>query len=411
MRMRLLEQRVFARRLGANRPVVTPVLLVLIGLAFALELLWGDPGSVPLLGRMGAITRPRLFAGEWWRLMSCGVLHGSVMHFGFNAYVLWVLGRGTERLLGSARFLVLFVVSALVAALGSALVMDTLSVGASGAIWGLLGAQAVFGFGAHGYVPSVARPALRKAAGTNLLLNVFVSFLPHVDWAAHFAGGAAGAALVASGLLLRGLPKLTDPEPEPGPRGSRRAGRIAAGLGLLYALGAGLGLLSGRAWELKRPLEYIERTLPELGATLRLPTLVGRGRTELREGWKIHTFGIESGPLIVALQRLDLDPTELDAGLAQEHAALRREMSRLGEGLELVSAPETLEREGRLVTEMRRRNASGTSYDIAVVIEPPYLWKVEVLTWPDWIERYAGAARTIATSLWTTSLHTTPAER
>jgi len=396
------ERQVFLARVRAKRPRVTVALLVLLGLVFALELRWGATESSAVLGRMGAMLRSRLLAGEWWRLMSSGVLHGSGLHFLLNAYVLWVLGRDTERLLGSARFLVLYVASALLAALGSAMILGDMSVGASGAIWGLLGAQAVFAFGARGHVPSVARQAMQKAAASNLALNVVVSFMPHVDWVAHFAGGATGAALVASGLLLRGLPRLADPEPEAG--GERGVRRLALGLGLLYVGGAACGVLAGKAWAVGAVPVYVERELAEFGAAVEVPALLGEGALEHPDGHTVYTFGDESGPLVISIQRLALEPRLLAPGSEPELAALRGEASRVDEGETLVALHSVM-LEGRLVSEARSRLASGLVYDVTTALEAPYLWRVEVLTWPDFLASYAGAARRVVTSL-----HTAPVE-
>lgn len=393
------EQQVFAARMRATRPRVTQALLVFLGLVFALEMAWGGAGSTAVLARMGAMTRQRLFAGEWWRLMSSSVLHGGLLHVSLNGYVLWILGRGTEQLFGSARFLILYVASALAGALGSAVFLGGLSVGASGAIWGLLGAQAVLAFRARGYVPELVRPLLKKAAATNLALNVVVSFVPHVDWAAHFTGGACGALLVSSGLLLRGLPRLEEPDPAPG--AGRRARALAVALGGLYVAGAVFGLVAGKAWELRRGALYVERVLPELGASASLPELVGEGSPEREEGRTAYAFGDESGPLRIAIQRLTLPPSRIAGALdlEREHAELRQELSRVEEGLELVTPPATVRRAGRLVTEARSRFAWGAWYDVAFLIEPPHVWKIEILTWPDWAERYAGALAHVVTSL------------
>jgi len=357
-------------------PVVTIALLVVIAIAFALEVLWGGPDSVPVLGRMGALARSNLLAGEWWRCMSSGVLHGSLIHVGLNSYVLWRLGALTERLIGSERFLVLYVVSALMAALGSAFLLNGLSVGASGAIWGLLGAQAAIAFGAGGFVPVEARPALRRVAGSNLMINAAISFLPHVDWAAHFSGGAAGLVLVGSGFLLRGLPGLAVPEP---PSPARRTIRLlAVGLGALYLLGAVLGLVSGRAWELARPPRFALVELPELGARMRLPTVASQGTFEAGAGGASMTFGHEAGPVRIVVHRMPLldgpTPAELE-GLLQE----------LGdpEGLETVRAPHTLARGDRSVSEARYRFPWRALYDLALWNGRRFAWSVEVLIWPD----------------------------
>jgi rhomboid protease GluP len=140
--------------------------------------------------------------GEWWRLASATLLHGGLMHVAFNGYVLFSLGNFVERLLGPSRFLLLYVVSGVAASCGSLLLNAGVSVGASGAIWGLLGAEAALAFAPNQLLPSSMRKDAQRATVVNLVLNTLVSFLPRVDWAAHFAGGAAGALVLLSGVVL-----------------------------------------------------------------------------------------------------------------------------------------------------------------------------------------------------------------
>ena len=83
--------------------------------------------------------------GEYWRLLTSGFMHFGLLHIAFNMYALWVLGRDVEMALGSARFCVLYILSLLA---GSATVVwyadpDSATAGASGAIFGLLGAELI----------------------------------------------------------------------------------------------------------------------------------------------------------------------------------------------------------------------------------------------------------------------------
>ena len=85
--------------------------------------------------------------GEWWRLFTSAFLHGSFIHIAFNMYVLFFLGPTLERILGHARFTVLYLLAALGGSVASYWFSDlgTVSVGASGAIFGLMGALIVAG--------------------------------------------------------------------------------------------------------------------------------------------------------------------------------------------------------------------------------------------------------------------------
>lgn len=129
--------------------------------------------------------------GEWWRLFTAAFLHGSWLHIIFNMYVLYALGPTLERILGHTRFLILYVMAALGGGVASYLFssMNTLSVGASGAIFGLMGALVVAGKRLRYDITQVL--AL-------LAVNVVIGFIsPGVDWRAHLGGLVVGAAVAA----------------------------------------------------------------------------------------------------------------------------------------------------------------------------------------------------------------------
>ena len=129
--------------------------------------------------------------GEWWRLLTAAFLHGSWLHIAFNMYVLFVLGPTLERVLGHMRFTVLYVVAALGGSVASYAFSDprTVSVGASGAIFGLMGALIVAGRRMRWDITQVL---------ILLGINVVIGFLsPQIDWRAHFGGLVVGALVAA----------------------------------------------------------------------------------------------------------------------------------------------------------------------------------------------------------------------
>lgn len=126
-------------------------------------------------------------AGEWYRLLTGTFLHAGLWHVALNMLALWVLGSTLEPLLGRSRFLALYLVSALGGAVASYTFNppNTVSVGASGAVFGLLGAILV-----------VLRRLDRDTSGVMviLLLNVAFGFaVPSIDWRAHLGGLVVGA--------------------------------------------------------------------------------------------------------------------------------------------------------------------------------------------------------------------------
>jgi membrane associated rhomboid family serine protease len=199
---------------GTERPVVTWTILgintvmllaaaVLSGSGFGLL----DP-SARALCRLGALNAAAVAeSGQWWRLLTVMVLHAGLLHWAFNSWALWAFGPALERLLGRLRFVALYVGSGLVGAGASfAFNQTTLGVGASGAIFGLLGALIAFFFRRRSSGGSVPLQNLLLV----LLLNLFIaSRNPSIDNLAHiggFLGGLVAMALYdAAGPRNRGL--------------------------------------------------------------------------------------------------------------------------------------------------------------------------------------------------------------
>ncbi len=150
---------------------------------------------------MGALWTPSVLDGEVWRAISVGFLHFNLMHIAANSFVLYMLGAQLEKVLGSARFLIIYTVALLGGSLASTFLTEGVAVGASGAIWGLLGAQVALAYGRPPVLPSSVARAMKPLAMRNLLLNVGISFIGGIDWAAHFGGGLFGGALLATGWL------------------------------------------------------------------------------------------------------------------------------------------------------------------------------------------------------------------
>ncbi len=244
-----VEQRAFVQRYAGVRPVVTIGATGLILGVFGLQVTWGGPAFIPSLVRMGA-NMGTAVETEPWRLLSSTLLHGNFVHVGMNAFVLYVLGAHLERILGWRRMLLLLVAAGLGGGLASATFMDALvSVGASGAIWGLLGGALGLALRPGTLVPAPQVAALKRVALINLALNISASFMPGIDFMAHLGGGVVGLALTASGLLTRNLaPFVEDPE-----RGSDAHPALTAGAYAAAALTVGAlvaAIIVGKPWVL-----------------------------------------------------------------------------------------------------------------------------------------------------------------
>jgi rhomboid protease GluP len=185
-----------AVRLPLHRPVVTWVLLAAIAAVFLVEMLLGGSTDSDVLRRMGAKFTPLIAAGEYWRLFTSMFLHVGVMHLAFNGYALFIIGIELERLLGPGRFLSIYLLSGLFGNLASYAFSDSLAAGASGAIFGIIGAQAAFFLVHRERLGTWGTRRLGNIA-LILVLNLVWGFSQpgRIDNLAHVGGLLAGVAL------------------------------------------------------------------------------------------------------------------------------------------------------------------------------------------------------------------------
>jgi len=138
----------------------------------------------------GALFGPSVAAGDWWRILTAGFLHAGPLHILLNMYFLWFLGTMLEPAIGKLRFGLIYFVSLVGGSLGALLVSpDAVTVGASGAVFGLMGAG-ILVMRARGIDP------MRSGLGVTLLLNLGISFLiPNISIGGHIGGLIAGGAV------------------------------------------------------------------------------------------------------------------------------------------------------------------------------------------------------------------------
>jgi len=135
--------------------------------------------------------------GEWWRLGTATFLHFGLLHLVFNMWALWASGSLVERLFGPGRFAFIYAGSGLVASLASAAWNPLVnSAGASGAIFGVLGAQLAFFMRARHGIPAEVIRAQRNSTLTFIAYAVIFGItVPGIDNAAHLGGLATGIGL------------------------------------------------------------------------------------------------------------------------------------------------------------------------------------------------------------------------
>ena len=145
-------------------------------------------------------------AHQWWRLLTSCFLHFGIIHIGFNMYVLYQIGPFIEVTFGRARYLILYFIAGLAGSVTSIWIHpNSVSAGASGAIFGLYGA--VFGFLLinRRTLDPVATKSIAKSAGIFVLYNVvYGSISRTTDLSAHFGGLIAG--FLAGMVLARSRP-------------------------------------------------------------------------------------------------------------------------------------------------------------------------------------------------------------
>lgn len=192
------ENRVYESIFKQKKIVVTNVLIAINVIAFfASFILTQGNFTVGNMLELGAINYYYLREGEVWRLITSGFLHGGIMHLLFNMYSLYVIGTQIENFIGKKKYLIIYFFSMICAGLMScALSVSTVSVGASGAIFGLLGSLVYFGYYYRLYLGSVLKNQIIPLIALNLILGFMTT---GIDNAAHIGGLIAGL-FIAMGL-------------------------------------------------------------------------------------------------------------------------------------------------------------------------------------------------------------------
>ena len=168
-------------------------------------------GGMDLDGRtlfdFGAKEPAAILAGQWWRLITAGFLHGGLLHILMNSWVLFDLGAQVEEIYGTSRYLVFYFVSTITGFLASSFWSPALSIGASAGIFGLVGAMIALGVrDRSAYGAAMQRMYVRWAVIV-LLIGLVPSLfgISFVDNAAHIGGGIGGFVLA----YIAGTPRFS----------------------------------------------------------------------------------------------------------------------------------------------------------------------------------------------------------
>jgi membrane associated rhomboid family serine protease len=187
------------RSTSRNPGVVTTTLIAINVGIYLLQLAGGASinANSGWIFEHGALYGPLVAQGDWYRLLSAAFLHYGPIHLGLNMLALWWIGRPLESYLGPMRYLLLYLVSGLAGSAGALIASPTgVTVGASGAIFGILGAAIV--------LDRQQTYVLGGSALTLLIVNLAFTFaVPGISIGGHL-GGAAGGALAILALSQLG---------------------------------------------------------------------------------------------------------------------------------------------------------------------------------------------------------------
>jgi rhomboid protease GluP len=157
--------------------------------------------DINVLIKLGAKYNELIAEGQYYRLISCMFLHGGLLHVALNMYALYSIGPLVERLYGRAKYIIIYFASGILSSLFSYIFSDSVSVGASGAIFGLLGTTLVFAVKAR---KNIGRDFLRNIASV-IIINLIIGFtMSNIDNFGHL-GGLVGGILIT--LILDNINK------------------------------------------------------------------------------------------------------------------------------------------------------------------------------------------------------------
>ena len=188
-----------------KKPIITYAIMTICIVMFLLMYVFGNGSedNITLLS-FGANFDVLTKGGEYYRLLTCTFLHIGIIHLLCNMYALYIIGPQVENFYGKFKYLFIYLVSAISGSLLSLVFThNTISAGASGAIFGLLGAIIYFGHHYRTYLSSVIKSQIIPI----ILLNLLLGFtLPGVDNAAHI-GGLIGGMIAA---MAMGVPDKSE---------------------------------------------------------------------------------------------------------------------------------------------------------------------------------------------------------
>lgn len=187
------ENRKYEEVFKPKKIVVTYALMAICTLIYILQILF------PSLTTLGAVNGSLVRSGQVYRLVTGMFMHGSIWHLLCNMYSLYVIGCATENYFGKKKFLLIYLVSGIIGSMFSCIFNTGWSLGASGAIFGLMGALCYFGYYYRLYMGKALYSEIIPVIVLNLALSLIVS---NIDFYAHI-GGLIGGVFITMGLGIK----------------------------------------------------------------------------------------------------------------------------------------------------------------------------------------------------------------
>lgn len=186
---------------SVKKPIVTYILIGINVLVFFLMYIFGNGSTnIMTLIKFGANYPALIKIGEYYRLITSAFIHIGIIHLLCNMYILYIIGSQIESFLGKTKYIIVYLASAILGNLLSMLFIgNTVSAGASGAIFGLFGALLYFGYHYRIYLGNVIRSQIIPLIIFNLLLGFVIK---GVDIYAHI-GGLVGGLLTTMALGIK----------------------------------------------------------------------------------------------------------------------------------------------------------------------------------------------------------------
>lgn len=179
----------FYESVFSEKKIVFTNLLIILNVIISLVVLFLYYSNTYDLFSILAVNSNAIKNGEVWRLVTGGFLHVDIIHLMCNMYSLYVIGTQIESFIGKKKFILVYFISMIVGNMLSVVLSNGLSVGASGAIFGLLGSLIYFGYHYRLYLGSVMRSQIIPL----LILNLGIGFIvPNINVVAHIGGLVGG---------------------------------------------------------------------------------------------------------------------------------------------------------------------------------------------------------------------------